>query len=308
MSNPHFVYLSGEVIEASKATVSIFDYGFLFGAGVYDVALLYNGLIFQAKEHLDRFFNSAKSIGVPIKESKEEIVKIINDLVAKNDLKEGIVYLQATFGAYGKRSHKLPADVSHPTLVIFTQHLAPYPYDFFTQGVKLTTEPEFRWTRCNIKAVTLLPALLAINALPDGVAESVFYDPEKKTIRECAASNIFCVKNKVIYTPPLSKYILPGIERQTIINTVREYNSKKKPEEPQLELKEEDFDLDFFMQADEVFMSSSTKEVLPVRQVDDKIFKAPGEITKKLMLFFVEYVEKELKMERHPKRDIVGLF
>lgn len=297
-----WVYLNGEIVEGSKARISIFDYGFLFGAGVYDVALLYGGLVFQGKEHLDRFFNSAKSIGVPIKESKERILEIMNELVAKNGLKDGIVYLQATFGSYGKRSHKFPAELSSPTLVIFTQYLAPYPAEFFTKGVKLTSVPEFRWTRCDIKAITLLPALLAMNALPEDAAESVFYDPEKKIVRECAASNIFCVsKDGVIYTPPLSKYILPGIERQTIINIVNAHPSE-------FSLKEEDFDLDFLLNAKEVFMSSSTKEVFPVKQIDDVKFEnTPGPVTLKLMQYFVEYVEKELNLERHPKRDL-GLF
>jgi len=246
---------------------------------------------------LDRFFKSAASIGITIQETKEELLRIIVDLVAKNDLKDGIVYLQTTFGAYGKRSHTLPAEVQ-PTVLIFTQYLAPYPSHYFTSGVNLVTEPEFRWTRCNIKAITLLPAILSINRLPEGMAESVFYDPETKIIRECAASNIFCVKGGVIYTPPLSKYILPGIERQTIINIARAHH---------LPLKEEDFDLEFFKAADEIFMSSSTKEVLPVKELDGKtITNTPGEVSRKLMQFFVEYVESELGIV-HPKRQY-GIF
>jgi len=286
------------VVAASEAKVSVFDYGFLFGAGVYDVALVIDGRLFQGKEHLDRFFTSAASIGIPIKETKEEILRIVTDLVITNHFKDGIVYFQATFGAYGKRAHKLPNDLSHPTLMIFTQHLPPYPSHFFTEGVNVITEPEFRWTRCNIKAITLLPALLSMNKLPEGAAESVFYDPEKKTIRECAASNIFCIKDGTIYTPPLSKYILPGIERQTIVNLAKKN---------QLPLKEEDFDLDFFLQADEVFMSSSTKEVQPIKQVDDVIFaNTPGPVTRHLMRLFVEYVENELGIV-HQKRQL-GLF
>jgi D-alanine transaminase len=294
---PQLMYLNGEKVEPSEAKVSVFDYGFLFGAGVYDVALVMDGHLFQGKEHMDRFFKSAATIGIPIKETKEEILKIVRELVEHNNLREGIVYFQATYGAYGKRSHKFPADLSSPTLVIFTQYLAPYPTTFFTEGVKLVTEPEFRWTRCDIKAVGLLPAILSINKLPTDAAESVFYDSETKMIRECAASNIFCVKGDTIYTPPLSKYILPGIERQTIINIARANH---------LKLKEEDFDLDFFLSADEVFMSSSTKEVLPIKQVDNTVFEnTPGEKTRQLMKLFVEYVENELGPNFvHPKRKL----
>jgi len=291
--DPQLMYLNGKVLNAADAKVSVFDYGFLFGAGVYDVALVMSGRLFQGSEHLDRFFKSAGSIGIPIKETKAELLQIVTDLVAKNNLEDGIVYFQATFGSYGKRAHKLPTDIS-PTIVIFTQYLAPYPPHFFTEGVKLVTEPEFRWTRCDIKAVTLLAAVLSINKLPEDAAESVFYDAEKKTIRECAASNIFCVKDKIIYTPPLSKYILPGIERQTVLNIAKTN---------ELPVKEEDFDLDFFLHADEVFMTSSTKEVLPVKQVNDTTFAAPGPITLQLMGLFVKYVETELEIV-HPKRKL----
>lgn len=292
---PASVYLNGKIVEASEAQVSVFDYGFLFGAGVYDVALVVDGLVFQGKEHLDRFFKSAGIVGIPIKETKEQLLQIILDLVEKNSMKDAIVYLQATFGSYGKRSHKLPADLSSPTLLIFTQHLPPYPAHFFTEGVDVITEPEFRWSRCNIKAITLLPAIMSMNKLPDSVAESVFYDPEKKIIRECAASNIFCVKDGTLYTPPLSNHILPGIERQTILNIAKANH---------IPLKEEDFDLDFFKSADEVFMSSTTKEVLPIKQVDDvKIPDTPGPVTRDLMRLFVEFVENELGFV-HPKRKL----
>jgi len=298
MDPQNVVYLNGQFMEASEAKVSVFDYGFLFGAGVYDVALVVDGLVFQANEHLDRFYKSAGSVGIPIKETKEQLIQIINDVVAKNALKDAIVYLQATYGSYGKRSHKLPADLSSPTLVVFSQYLAPYPATYFTEGVNVTTEPEFRWTRCNIKAVTLLPAILSMNNLREGISESVFYDPESKIVRECAASNIFCVKDGTIYTPPLSKYILPGIERQTIVNLAKANH---------VPLKEEDFDLEFFKKADEVFMSSSTKEVLPIKLVDDvKIADTPGPVTRTLMRLFVEYVENELGFV-HPKRKL-GLF
>eukprot|EP00026_Physarum_polycephalum_P013180 Phypoly_transcript_13556.p1 GENE.Phypoly_transcript_13556~~Phypoly_transcript_13556.p1 ORF type:complete len:301 (+),score=59.68 Phypoly_transcript_13556:79-981(+) len=296
---PRIVYLNGKILDAADAKISIFDYGFLFGAGVYDVALLYDGHLFQGNEHLDRFFRSAASIGIPIKESKEEILKkIIPELVQKNGLKDGIVYLHATFGSYGKRSHKLPTDINEPTLVIFPQYLAPYPASNFTEGVSVTTQPEYRWARCDVKTTLLLPAVMAINQLPAGAAETVFFDSNSKFIRECAASNVFCVKNGTIYTPPLSKYILPGIERQTIVNIAKANN---------IPIKEEDFTLDFFLAADEVFMSSTTKEVLPIKQVDDVIIaNTPGPVTRQLIRLFVEYVEKELGFV-HPKRKTLNL-
>jgi D-alanine transaminase len=292
------LYLNGKVIATADAKISVFDYGFLFGAGVYDVGFIHDGLIFQGKEHLERFFQSAALVGIPIKESKEDILQIVIDLVARNNIKDGIVCFQATFGAYGRRSHKLPADVSSPTLLIFTQYVAPYPAPYFTEGVKVTTQPDFRWTRCNIKTTSLLPALLVINQLSDDEAEAIFYDPASKLIRECASSNVFCIKHSTIYTPPLSKYILPGIERRTILAIAKDNH---------MSIAEEDFTLAFLLDADEVFISSTTKEVLPVKQVDDVEFQGtPGPITRKLMRLFVEYVETELSIV-HQKRSL-GLF
>jgi len=292
------VYLNGEKIEASEAKVSVFDYGFLFGAGVYDVALVYDGNLFQGSEHLDRFFRSAESLKMPIRDTKEHLLQSCAELVKINGLQNGIVYLQATYGSYGKRSHKFPEKMDNPTILIFTQHLAAYPPSHFTIGVDVVSEPEYRWQRCNIKAVGLLPALLATNALPESAVESVFYDEEKRTVRECASSNIFVVKDGVLITPPLSKYILPGIERQTTLNIARANN---------FPVREEDFSIEFLKAADEVFMTSTTKEVLPIKKVDDVELKnTPGPVTKALMKLFVEYVEKQVGFV-HPKRQI-GLF
>jgi D-alanine transaminase len=149
--------------------------------------------------------------------------------------------------------------------------------------------------KVNVKAVGLLPALLSMNALPSNAVESIFYDEEKRTVRECAASNIFAIKDGVIYTPPLSKYILPGIERQTAVNIARANN---------LPLKEEDISIDFLKSADEVFMTSTTKEVLPVKKVDDvEIKNTPGPVTRKLIELFAKYVEKEIGFT-HPKRKL----
>jgi len=294
----NIVYLNGETLPAIEAKISVFDYGFLFGAGVYDVALVYDQALFQINEHLDRFFRSAAELKMPIRDTKEHLLSVCKDLVKINNLQNGIVYLQATYGAYGKRSHKFPEKFDNPTILIFTQDLAVYPTTYFTVGVDVVTEPEYRWQRCNVKSVGLLPALLSTNALPPSATECIFYDEEKRTVRECASSNIFCVKDGVIYTPPLSKYILPGIERQTTVNIARENN---------MPLKEEDISIEFLKDADEVFMTSTTKEVLPIKKVDDvEIKNTPGPITRKLIELFVYRVEKEIGFV-HPKRKI-GLF
>lgn len=294
----NILYLNGEKIPGAKATVSVFDYGFLFGAGVYDVALVYDSRLFQGSEHLDRFFRSAADLKMPIRDTKEHLLQVCSELVQLNGLTNGIVYLQATYGSYGKRSHKFPEKFDNPTILIFTQHLAAYPTSHFTVGVDIISEPEYRWQRCNVKAVGLLPALLSINALPSNAVESVFYDEEKRTVRECAASNIFVVKDGVVITPPLSKYILPGIERQTVVNIAHANN---------ISLKEEDITIEFLKEADEVFMTSTTKEILPVKKVDDVVIKnTPGPVTKKLIQLFVQHVEKEIGFV-HPKRQF-GLF
>jgi len=295
-----YVYLNGKQVESSSASISIFDYGFLFGAGVYDVALIYAGKLFQATLHLDRFFRSASELNIPIKESKEELWRICEDLIGKNEMKHGIVYLQATYGSYGKRSHKFPAGgFDNPTIVMFTQDLPLSPEEFFISGVDVVSEPEIRWTHGNIKTLLLLPAVMVMNKLPSNAVENVFYDEEKRTVRECAASNIFCVKDGTVYTPPLSRYILPGVERQTIVNLAKENN---------IPLKEEDFSIEFLKSADEVFISSTTKEVLPVKRVDDAVvLTSPGPATKQLMKLFVEYVEKQLGVVHH-KRKFLNLW
>jgi len=182
--------------------------------------------------------------------------------------------------------------------VVITQDLAPNPDEFFTHGVDITSQPDFRWSKCNVKSVSLLPAILTLNNLPPDAIESVFYDEDSKIVRECASSNIFCVKDGWVYTPPLSRHILPGVERQTIINLAKE-NS--------IPLKEEDFTLEFLKNADEVFMSSTTKELVAVKKIDDAVIaSSPGPLTKRLSKIFVVYVEKELGLEHHKRSFIDG--
>jgi D-alanine transaminase len=141
------LYLNGEMIPANEAKVSVFDYGFLFGAGVYDVALVYDGVLFQADEHLDRFFRSAADLKMPIRDTKEHLISVCKELMTVNGLQNGIVYLQATYGSYGKRSHKFPEKFDNPTILIFTQDLPAYPDTHFTVGVDVISEPEYRWQR-----------------------------------------------------------------------------------------------------------------------------------------------------------------
>lgn len=287
-------------MDQSKATVSITDYGFNYGAGVYEVTRVEQGKVYQLDEHINRFYSSCEKIGLSLKQNKDEIKRVSFELVNLNKEQNAIIYYQATFGAYDHRSHIFPAALS-PTVVIFTQPLKPYPESVFTKGMKVATAEDVRWHRCDIKSICLLPNVMALNkVIKEGYDDVLFLqkrDDGQQIVTEMSASNIFVVKDGIIYSPPDSGKILNGITRATLFQLADSHNMK---------YEKTHFNIEFLLSADEVFVTSTTKEVVPIYQVDQKVFKSvPGPITIKLMKLFVDHVEKELNI-KYPKRELLS--
>lgn len=298
--NKGFVFVNDAFVPSNQAQVSVFDYGFLYGAGVYDVIKVYEGKVHQLSEHLDRLLGNAETLHFPLLQNKQELVQTVLQLVALNHLNNGIVYLQVTLGSNAKRSLVLPTDGSlKPTLVAFTQEGPSYPKELFISGCTLRTLADFRWQRCDIKTVQLLASLMTANHdLPTKTTETLFYDPQTQRIREGSATNVFCAYGHHLFTPPCSHHILPGIQRATVIKLIRDNP------ECGIEIHEQEFDLDFLRSADEIFLTSTSREVMPVRSVDGISPKhsAPGSVTIKIMRLVIEEVERQLQIT-HFKRD-----
>jgi D-alanine transaminase len=268
--------LNGEIVERSNAKVDVEDRGYQFGDGIYEVIRVYNGKMFTAKEHLQRFFRSAESINITLGYKIEELTGMLEELISKNNLQLGTIYMQATRGV-APRTHAFPPGVVTPTLVAYTKEL-DRPQEKLSRGVKALLVEDIRWLRCDIKSLNLLGNILAKQrAAENGCYEAI--QSRGQEVTEGSSSNIFIVKNEVIITHASDQLILKGITKDVILKVCAENG---------ITVEEHTFTLEELKAADEVFLSSTTSEVMPVVEIDGNQLNggSPGPITRRLQALF----------------------
>ncbi|GHH97341.1 D-amino-acid transaminase [Neobacillus kokaensis] len=278
-----YAILNSEIINRSEAKVDIEDRGYQFGDGVYEVIRVYNGKMFTGKEHMDRFIKSSESIGIKLPFSAENIMNMLDELVEKNNLKLGIIYMQITRGA-APRNHAFPVGDVTPCITAYTKEM-PIPEANLQQGVKTILTEDIRWLRCDIKSLNLLGNILAKQkAAENGCYEAIQH--RGQDITEGSSSNVFIVKNGVVITHESNNLILKGITKDVILRVC---------EEKQIPVEERTFTLEELAQADEVFLSSTTSEVTPIVVIDDKKVGdgVPGPVTRQLQELFKKEIEKQ---------------
>lgn len=278
-----FAILDGKIIERSEAKVDVEDRGYQFGDGVYEVIRVYNGKMFTVTEHLSRFVKSLGSIGITLPYTMEQLTKLLEELIAKNNLQLGTIYMQITRGV-APRNHAFPSEKVSPSLVAYTKEAAR-PLDSLKMGVKTIVTEDIRWLRCDIKSLNLLGNLLAKQKAAEvGCFEAIQH--RSQDVTEGSSSNIFMVKNGMIFTHQSDNLILKGITKDVILQVCKR-NS--------IPVEERTFTLDEFMDADEVFLSSTTAEVMPIIEVDGKKVGEglPGPVTKRLQELFEHEIEKQ---------------
>lgn len=279
-----YIFINDEFVDESEGKINYSDRGYNFGDGIYEYIRIYDGKVFTSKEHYERLFRSAKEIGLNLEGySVEGLTEVTKTLAAKNNVVNGGVYIQVTRGV-APRNHPFP-DVS--TKPVFSAFSKSYdrPYEELKNGVKAITVDDIRWLRCDIKSLNLLGNVLAKEkAAQNGAAEAIMH--RDQTVTEGSSSNVYAVKDGKIYTHPANNLILNGITRRII---------KKSAEALNIPFIEEAFTLDFLNDADEVIISSTSIEVMPVIQVNDnKIGDGKvGQITKQLQKSFDNYIESE---------------
>ncbi len=248
------VYLNGEYLSLADAKVSVLDRGFLFGDGVYEVIPAYFSKLFCLNAHLQRLNNSLKAIRLDLYLSAQEWLGIFQPLLVEGEAQ--YIYVQVTRGEAEKRDHAFPLQ-SKPTIFAMCSAIVPFEHE---QGVKAITLDDTRWSLCNIKATTLLAnLLLRQQAVEQGCAEAILIKDGYAT--EGAASNIFAVIDNVLVTPPNSNEILPGITRDVIIE-LADVNA--------ISVQEKKIPLEKLQAASEIWLTSSTREILPVSMLDNK--------------------------------------
>lgn len=271
MQDP-LVYLNGEITPLSEAKVPVLDRGFIFGDGVYEVIPMYGRKPFRAKQHMARLFRSLASIGIPNPHNEEQWMSLIDKVVAAYPADDQLVYLQVTRGV-ARRAHAFPQEMT-PTVFIMTNPLTLPSAEAVRDGVACVSFEDKRWLRCEIKSTSLLGNVLAAqNAAENGVAESIQFRDGYLT--EASASNVWIVKDGKLLAPPKDNLILEGIRYGLIEELCA---AEGIPLESRRIAREEVF------AADEVLLSSASKEVLPVVRIDDKTIGAgkPGPVFRKL--------------------------
>jgi D-alanine transaminase len=270
--NDPIVYLNGAMTPLSEARIPVLDRGFIFGDGVYEVIPIYGRKMFRAEQHMDRLFRSLASIAIDNPHTREQWMALINQVVDAYPADDQMVYLQVTRGV-AKRGHAFPKDTT-PTVFIMTGPLALPSPEVRAKGVACVSMEDKRWLRCEIKSISLLGNVLAAQyaAENDAVEAIQFRDG---FLSEASASNAWVVKDGKLMGPPKDNLILEGIRYGLIEELCA---AEGIPMEARRISRDEVF------AADEVLLSSATKEVLPVVSIDGKTIGngKPGPIYQKL--------------------------
>jgi len=283
------VFLNGKMLPIEEANISVLDRGFLLGDGVYEVIPSYGGRLFRLQQHLQRLQNSLSAIRIKNPYTEAEWEKILTELVDQESAADQSVYLQVTRGTAPKRDHVFPAEVI-PTVFAMSNPIAPVSEEILQKGVSAITLNDIRWDRCDIKAITLLAnVMLRQQALDEGAAEAILVS--HGFAHEGAASNLFIVNSGRIITPPKDNQLLPGVTRDLVLELAIEH---------QIEYEERPISENELLQADEIWLTSSTKEVLPVTRLNNTPVTngLPGPMWKKMIELYRQY-KQELRSGKH---------
>ncbi len=254
------IYFNGEIVPREEALVDIEDRGYQFADGVYEVIAVYQGKPFKLMEHLERLAFSAAELEISCPGINQLQHETESYLASLNQTEEDIsIYIQLTRGAC-PRTHAYPDDLD-PVLIMKAGSLELRPDEYYQNGVKIITRPDERWSKCYIKSIALLPNVMAKKAAKRARAyEAVMH--RDGFVTEGSSSNLFLVEGDSLLTPPASNYILNGITRQTVIQEIGPKLS--------LEVREQSISLDRLFRAEEVFLTGTTTEIMPVVRIDER--------------------------------------
>ena len=270
------IYLNNKLVPKGKALISVFDHGFLYGDGVYETLRAYKGTVFMLDEHMDRLFRSASMIGLTIPPKPGTIKKAVYKTMEANRLDDAVIRITVSRGA---GPPGLDPDLCpKPTFVIFASAFKKYPGQYYRKGVKVaivnTRRNYNKALDPQIKSLNFLNNILAkIEAKKADAYEAIMLN-YRGCIAEGTVSNIFFARNNVLCTPSINTGILDGITRRIILDIAKELKIKTM---------EGNFRPEEIYNAQEIFISNTTMEVMPVTEIDNKkISPAPGKITKML--------------------------
>jgi D-alanine transaminase len=273
------VYLNGEYLPAENAQVSVMDRGFLFGDGVYEVVPVFGGRCFRLAEHLCRLDYSLRETGIPQPLTPAQWQQMFETLIAAYGGGDQAIYLQVTRGVAAVREHKFPEHCV-PTVFAMSRVLAAVP-SLAPVPIAARTVEDIRWDRCDIKSTSLLGSVLMTQqALEAGAREAILL--RDGLVLEGASSNVFAVVDGVLYTAPKDRHILAGITRDLIVELVQQHG---------LAFREQALPATQLSSASEIWISSSTREMVAVTLLDDKPVGSgqPGPVYQQVWQWYREF-------------------
>jgi branched-chain amino acid aminotransferase len=272
------IYVDGTLYDKDDAKVSVFDHGFLYGDGVFEGIRAYEGNVFRLKEHVDRLYRSAKTIALELPMTAEEMTQAVLETIAANEKRDAYIRLVVSRGPGDLGID--PANCSKPTIVIIVAEIKLYPKELYETGAKIVTSSVRRIPiQCldpRIKSLNYLNNIMAkIDARRAGALEAVMLNHQGR-VAECTADNIFFLENGVLKTPDLMNGALPGITRATVLEIGTDLG---------MPTEEGNYGLHDLYNADEVFLTGTGAEIVPVISVDGRIVGdgRPGAVTKRLL-------------------------
>ena len=273
------VYLNGNFIPKNKACVSVMDRGFLFGDGVYEVFPIYGKIIVGEELHLRRLQEGLDTINIINPHSNENWSQLIRDLISYHqDYQNQSVYLQITRGCDNDRKHT-HSDLT-PTVYMQSTPFVSKSKNDLLRGSSAITRDDIRWNQCNTKSISLLANIMYAQEAKNHQAEETILC-RNEVITECSSSNIFIVSNGCIYTHPEGSHILSGVTRKIVLNCANDC---------QILAKEKTFTKQELMQADEAWITSSTREIMPITSIDGILING-GKIGNIWTLIYDRYQE-----------------
>jgi D-alanine transaminase len=274
-------YVNGAFVPLSEAKVSVLDRGFLFADGIYEVSAVLDGKLIDNDSHLARLARSVGEIKLPLPETVARIKEIQRELITRNQLRDGLVYIQVTRGADVGRDFAFPKGVK-PTLMMFTSVKDIVNAASAKTGIGIITVPDIRWSRRDIKSVALLAQVLAKQAAAEAGAGEAWMIEDGKVTEGGSSSAFILTNDDVLVTRENSSSILPGCTRKAVV---------KLAEERQLRVEERAFTIEEALKAKEAFITSASSFVQPVVKIDGKTVAdgKPGPMARRLREIYIEF-------------------
>ncbi len=287
MSESQKIWLDGELLDTSEAKISVFDHGLLYGDGIFEGIRFYKGRVFRLEEHIERLFLSARAILLKMPWSEQEVCDIVCDTIRANGLTDGYVRLVVTRGSGGLGLN--PYLCKTPSMFCIAASIQLYPEEYYENGLELITcstrRPNHATLSPQVKSLNYLNNIMAkVECIKAGVMEGLMLN-DAGTVAECTGDTIFIVKNGVVITPKISDGALDGITRGVIFDLCERLD---------IDIIEDTMSRYDVYTADEVFLTGTAAEVVPVVKVDDRPIGdgKPGEVFKQLLAAFREEADK----------------